>query len=193
MRYAPIDEHPYIVFFSQGDRCTPVFGPHPTTTDKLNFYWLYESFHSHVSITKQDRYLHLFVRDPKSIRFPYFRGGKNWEEVARYYFATKEGKDRNFRAGKVALVPEPPILRSPDTLVPDLIFDFETEGAEIATIIAPKEHAGMRCRLFTEEHVPIPFREVPEIVAILPHITQAFPSIALPQRSESDPAEASPR
>lgn len=182
MRYAPIEQHPYIIFFNQGDRCTPIFTRHPSTSDGLNFFWLYESFHSHFSIKKQDRFLHLFVRNPNSINFPYFRGGRNWSEVADYYFLTKKGKDKNYETGLIFLIPEPPVLRSSDTLIPDLIFDFEVDGALVAKIIYPEKYSGIRCKLFTDDHIPIPFVDVPEIVAIIPHITQAFPSISLPNK-----------
>ena len=80
----------YITFFNQGDHLTPVFTTRPDRGS--NFYWLHDRFHSHVSIAKQDRYLHLFVKDPEKdgIKFWFMQDNKSWDDVCRYYQRNKK-------------------------------------------------------------------------------------------------------
>jgi hypothetical protein len=167
-----------IVFFNQGDRLTPVFKPRSDRGP--NFYWFHDSFYSHFSIAKQDRYLHLFIRNPykDKINFSFMQDNKSWEEACMWYLNNKKPLAESYKGnGTSPLFFNPPILRTDDILVPDLIFEFPTDGANEATIIHPAEHTGISCKLFTDQHVPIPFNQIPEIVYLLPQIKEALPFI----------------
>lgn len=100
-----------------------------------------------------------------------------WESAIEQYDYAKNERDALNARGEIPTAPEPPMICIKDILYPDIIFDFEKEGADTAVILSPESHAGRRVRLFDKRHVPIPFREVPEIVEILPQIREAFPPV----------------
>lgn len=99
------------------------------------------------------------------------QGHKTWDEVFNHAKETKKLLDELYAHGQMNPTAfNPPILRSNATMVPDLIFEFPAIGANEAVIIHPAEHAGIKCKLFTDQHMPIAFNQVPEIVNLLPRI-----------------------
>lgn len=164
-------------FFNQGHSMCTEFIPRGT---RQNMFWFHDSFYSHVSIDKQDRYLHIFVRNPSTENFS-FETRQGFQDFEEMYYFFKENKEKLHAAyhKKIGfpIALNPPILFSYDTFIPDLILDFKVWGANVAEIIFPEKYRGIHCRLFDETHIPIPFIEIPEIVNILPQIKEAYPCI----------------
>jgi hypothetical protein len=97
------------------------------------------------------------------------QGIRGWKEATKYYAKIRAAKESNIFCG------DPPILRSNEVLIPDLILDFQIPGADEAVVIHPVEHQGVKCRLFSDKHTPIRFDDIPEILDILPQIKGSLP------------------
>jgi hypothetical protein len=153
----------HIIFFNQGDRCIENF---IASNDRPNFFWFHDSFYSHLNIEKQDRFLHIFIKNRDDYSFFFMQGNKTWDDVYNHFLKNKDklNKEDNL---KRMLVYNPPIIRSNDTMVPDLIFDFEKEGNDEAVCIFPEKYKGIRCKYFDKNHKPIDFIEIPELMKII--------------------------
>ncbi len=167
-----------ILFFNQGDKVCYKFTKRADRN--YNFYWFHDGFYSHCAIDNQDRYLHLFVRNPMEDGISFFErsGLQNFDELVQSF---RENKEKLMAAYHkeigFALACNPPILLSTDILVPDIILDFKEPGADTAEIISPEALKGTICRLFDSAHIPIPFIEIPELVSVIPLIKNAYPCI----------------
>ncbi len=148
-----------ILFFNQGDSVCYEFIPRP---DRPNFFWYFDRFYCHLGNKHQDKYFHLFIRNPYQENMDIYamQGIETVEDLDKHHLDIKKGISHD----------DPPILRIATALIPDLIFEFDTEGADWATVIFPDQHKGVRCRFFDDTHVPIPFTQIPELVEILPQI-----------------------
>lgn len=157
----------YILFFNQGDKCIFKF---IGQTDRPNFFWHHDSFYSHLTLEKQDRYLHMFIKKKNNYNFSFMQGNKTWDDVYNYFLKNKEklNKEDNL---KRMIIHNPPILRSSDIMDPDLIFDFEKEGKNEAVCIFPDKYKGVRCKFFDEKHRPVNFIEIPELMNLIENIT----------------------
>ena len=167
-----------ILFFNQGDSVCYKFIKRDDR--RFNFYWFHDSFYSHCAIDNQDRYLHLFVRNPmeEGISFLERSGVQYFSELVESFKENKEKLARAYRGETgFPLACNPPILLSTDPLVPDLILDFKESGADTAEIIYPEALRGVVCQLFDSAHTPIPFIKIPELVKALPIIKKAYPCI----------------
>jgi hypothetical protein len=85
---------------------------------------------------------------------------KSWEDVYSFF--------REFDNSHVGhnVSPNPPILRINKTLAPDLVFDFEEVGNENAKLILPEHNEEEIVKFFDENHFPIKFRSLPELVEV---------------------------
>jgi len=155
-----------IIFFNQGDKYVEKF---IAQKDRPNFFWYHDAFYSHLTFKGQDRYLHLFIKRKDDFSFVFMQGNKTWEDVHSHFL---ENKEKISKVGDVSKLTSynPPILRSSDTLIPDLIFDFEKEGNQEAICIFPNEYKGLRCKFFNDEHFPIDFIDIPELKEIILNI-----------------------
>ena len=86
---------------------------------------------------------------------------KTWDDVYNYYLDVKE------KRSKCIPTNDPPILRSPDTMIPEFIFDFEKEGNNEAVCIFPDKYKGIRCKFFDDNHKPIDFIDIPELMKLI--------------------------
>lgn len=158
----------YILFFNQGDRYTDKFiGPN----DRPNFFWYHDAFFSHFSIEKQDRFLHLFVKKPDEYNFIFMQGNKTWDDVYSHFLENKEKISKVDDISKLTSY-NPPILRCSDTLIPELIFDFEKEGNNEAICIFPDKYKGIRCSFFDDKHFPVDFDKIPKLMDIIGDINE---------------------
>lgn len=164
-----IKEKGYALFFNQGDKYTEEFMAQEK--NRPNFFWYHDSFYSHLSIDKQDRYLHIFIKKKDDYNFSFMQGNKTWEDVYNHYQENKE-KSNNEVDIKRYILHNPPILRSSDILIPDLIFDFEKEGNIEAVCVFPNKYKGLRCKFFGEKHFPIDFMEIPELMKVINNIVE---------------------
>lgn len=163
-----LKEKGYIIFFNQGDRYTEKF---IATNDRPNFFWYHDAFFSHLTLEEQDRYLHIFIKKRDDYNFSFMQGNKTWEDVHSHFLKNKKEllKENDL---KRLIVHNPPILRSSDTLVPNLIFDFEKEGNKEAVCIFPDKYKGMRCEFFDYKHFPIDFIDIPELMKVIKNIVE---------------------
>lgn len=154
-----LNKNGYIIFFNQGDRYTEKF---IAPSDRLNFFWYNDAFYSHLTFKGQDRYLHLFVKRKDDYSFIFMQGNKTWEDVYSHFL---ENKEKLLKVDDISRLTSynPPILRSSDTMVPDLIFDFEKEGNKEAVCIFPDKYKGIRCKFFDDKHFPIDYIDIPEL------------------------------
>ena len=137
-----------ILVFNQGDRlCLNFIPPH----DRPIFLWFWDTFYSHFPHTWLNspvkikfRYLHFFILDPKTNpKIVAMQGLKSFYAICKHFFQVK-----NRVVGS-----DPPILRSYNTLIPDLVFDFEDEKSDEATVLFPEHLQGKRIRFFDEKKV----------------------------------------
>jgi len=156
----------HIIFFNQGDKCIEKFIASP---DRPNFFWFHDSFYSHLSIEKQDRFLHIFIKNKNKYNFSFMQGNKTWDDVYNHFLKNKDKLNREDDLKRI-LVYNPPIIRSNDTMVPDLIFDFENEGNNEAVCIFPNECRWVKCKFFNDKHRPIDFIEIPELMKLIKSI-----------------------
>lgn len=152
--FEKLKEKGYVLFFNQGDRYVEKF---IAPADRPNFFWYYDSFYSHVTLIKQDRYFHIFIKKKDDYNFVFMQGNKTWDDVYNNYLDVKNKVSRN----------DPPILRSSDAMMPDLIFDFEKEGNREAICVFPDKYKGIRCKFFNDEHFPIDFIDIPELKDVI--------------------------
>jgi len=158
----------YILFFNQGDKYNEKF---IGKENRPNFFWYNDAFFSHLTIEKQDRYLHIFIKKRDEYNFSFMQNNKTWEDVYSHFLKNKEEllKESDL---KRLVIHNPPILRSSDTLVPDLIFDFEKEGNKEAVCIFPENYKGIRCKFFDDNHFLIDFIDIPELMKIITNIVE---------------------
>jgi len=161
--FEQLKEKGYILFFNQGDRCVFEF---ISPVNRPSFFWYYDSFYSHLPLLKQDRYLHIFVKKKEDYNFSFMQDNKTWDDVYNYYLDVKEKRSKDIPTN------DPPILRSPDTMIPELIFDFEKEGNNEAVCIFPDKYKGIRCKFFDDNHKPIDLIEIPELMEIINNIVE---------------------
>lgn len=164
----------YILFFSQGDRlCTEFISP----KSRPSFFWFYDSFYSHVSIEAQDRYLHVCVKKVKDLNFVFMQGIRNLDEAHTYFLETREKHSEAEQERRVRrlLFFNPPILRVYNTIVPEVIFDFEEIGNKDAKVIFPERLLGVRYTFFDENHFPIQFVKINGMLDLLPNLKYTFP------------------
>lgn len=163
-----LKEKDHILFFNQGDRYTEKF---IAPNDRPNFFWYNDAFFSHLAFKGQDRYLHLFIKRKDDFSFVFMQGNKTWEDVYYHFLENKEKISKIDDISKLTSY-NPPILRSSDTIIPDLIFDFEKEGNQEAVCVFPGEYKGLRCKFFNDEHFPIDFMDIPELIKIINNIVE---------------------
>ncbi len=162
-----LEEKGYILFFNQGDKYTGKFTF--SQNRRSNFFWYHDSFFSHFSIEKQDRYLHIFIKKQNDYDFAFMQDNKNWDDVYNHFLKNKDKlkKEENLKNLKTY---NPPILRSSDLLVPDLIFDFEKEGNIEAVCVFPEKYKELRCKFFDNKHFPVDFIDIPKLNEIILNI-----------------------
>ena len=158
----------YILFFNQGDRYVDNF---VAPNDRPNFFWYHDAFYSHLSFKGQDRYLHIFIKKKENCNFSFMQGNKTWEDVQSHFLENKEKISKVDDINKLTSY-NPPILRSTDTLIPELIFDFGKEGNQEAICIFPDRYKGIRCKFFDDNHKPIDFIEIQELMEIINNIVE---------------------
>lgn len=156
--FKQLEQKGYVFLFNQGDRCILEF---IAPNDRPNFFWYYDSFYSHLTIKKQDRFLHIFIKKKDDYNFSFMQGNQTWEEVYNYYLNVKDNKSKNIPTN------DPPIIRSADTMTPDLVFDFEKEGNNEAICVSPDKYKGIRCKFFDDNHFPIDFIDIPELKEVI--------------------------
>lgn len=161
--FEQLKEKGYIIFFNQGDSYAEKF---IAPGDRPNFFWYNDAFFSHLTFKGQDRYLHLFIKRQDDYNFTFMQGNKTWEDVNSHFL---ENKEKLLKVDDITRLTSynPPILRSSDTLIPDLIFDFEKEGNNEAICVFPDKYKGIRCKFFDDNHFPIDFINIPELKDII--------------------------
>jgi hypothetical protein len=161
--FEQLKEKGYILFFNQGDKYIEKF---IGQEDRPNFFWLHDSFYSHFSVEKQDRYLHIFIKKKDDYNFSFMQDNETWDDVYNHYLRNKEELNKVDDV-KQLISHNPPILRSSNTITPDLIFDFEKEGSKEAVCIFPDKYKGIKCKFFDDKHLPIDFDKIPELMGVL--------------------------
>lgn len=166
--FESLKEKGYIIFFNQGDRNTEKF---VAPNDRPNFFWYHDAFYSHLAIRGQDRFLHLFIKRKDDYSFTFMQGNKTWEDVYSHFL---ENKEKLLKVDDMVRLTSynPPILRSSDTLIPDLIFDFEREGNNEGICIFPDKYKGIRCKFFDDMHFPIDYIDISELMKIIKNIVE---------------------
>ncbi len=155
-----------ILVFNQGSKLCLNFLP---THDRPTFLWFWDTFYSdshkglNSPVKLKSRYLNFFILDPKTN--PKIVAG---QELKSFYAICK-----HFIQVKNRIISsDPPILRSWDTLVPNLVFDFQNEEKDTANIIFPEHLTGKKIKFFDDKKVPLNYFEIPEFIGLLPELKE---------------------
>lgn len=145
--------------------------------DRPTFYWFSDSYHSH--FPAMDKYIYLFVKNPKedNIQFRPRHLEPSFDAMYKDYLNFLAEKEKPSSERNSQEFCEPPILMSYSDIVPDLIALYDEENTA-HIIIKPEKYKGLVFRLFDEREVPIPFNQIKTIVKVLPKIKESFPFIS---------------
>lgn len=168
----------YLTFFHNSDNYIEEFSPKDDV--RPSFYWFGDRYYNHMGTTYRYKYFYLFVKNPKKsgLRFRERYEGLGFDSLYSRYLKYKKERDQHLQKGiNNWSSPEPAILLSFSTITPDLILEFKDESPNIAVVIKPQRHKGLKITLFDNNNMPIGFMDIKEIIQILPHIGQSFPFV----------------
>lgn len=148
------------------------------------FYWFNDIWHSNFPNTREN-YFYLFVKNPRldKIEFRSRHGDGGFNDLFTYYSSYLQQRiERNLSnlygsKDWVGDYCEPAILMSFSTIEPDLVLHFDNPEDKSGTVIKPEGHLGKKVALFDEKFWPIKFTDNPEIVEIVPQITNSLPFV----------------
>lgn len=169
-----IDPEQLLLFFNVGYEWSSIFKAFGNPTEsEYNFYWFHDRYYAHQSLKHQPKYLHLFIQPASKVHPRWFKNniGENTVENAYKYYQGTYGVAEDSSI-------EPVILRCSATFTPDVVFEFDSEGSTTAKVIFPEELKGVSCDFFSKDHMAIPFKDIKELMKLLPTIKNAVPVIS---------------
>lgn len=147
------------------------------------FYWFNDMYHHYQPWIEP--YFYLFVKNTKQDRIHFKSRHENQDFnslcVHQFdeYLKERVGKKLGeyFEKNNLEEYSEPSIILSFDNIEPDLVIKFSGERDKYGAVIKPDTHKGMKIYLFDENHYPIKFTAIPEIIDIVPKINYSYPFI----------------
>lgn len=143
------------------------------------FFWFSDRFHELTAIGSE--FIYFFLVNPKrdnvALSSRPYAGG--FHGLFATYKQRREEFDDPPKHSNNRWHTEPAFVSSYSQLIPSLGARFDA-ATETYTILFPKKHAGKQFRLFDKERRRRTFIEVPELVASLPGIINAYPFVLPP-------------